>query len=353
MHKHYKMTKINIFLAIALFFLAHLAQAQTAAKSQYAAFYELGGNSFKSGVGIDARMRYEGSRFSWAANATLNEGRLAPNRYANYAPLSLAVSGLMGSTHSLEVGIGLRPRLHTVGKTYEAKEYSEGYVSHFYQNISLDMLPTVGYRVQPADGRFFGKLYIVPIGIGERSDGKYGTLNWFPLSEVQYSLMGLCLGFNLNKMTENDAENERPHLQHSVLLDYGQGVTYDLRFNHNTNVSFTTSVGFGARTFGAVYSPHFGLEDWNVRTTAIVGKKSAAFETGVQFSTGVVQYYEETNGTIIEQNKSVLLLGVPVGFRLQYPTSGIVARAYMLPAIAPTLRAAPTLTACLGLGWSF
>jgi hypothetical protein len=348
------MKKNKLPLITALFYLAHFAQAQTAIQAQYAAFYEIGGNSFVRGVGVDRRVRYEGSRFSWAANATFNQGRLLPPQYGNvYAPVSVAVSGLMGSTHSLEVGLGVRPRVHGVGKTYEAKEYSDGYITHFYQNISLDILPTVGYRVQPADGRFFGKIYIVPIAIGEKSNGKYGALNWFPLSEVQYSPIGLCLGFNLNKITENDDEPERKSLQHSVLLDYGQGLTYDLRINRPENLSFSASLGFGMRTFGAVYSPHYGLEDWNLRGTAILGKKTAAFEAGVQVSTGILNYYEETDGTAVEQKRNAIFVGVPVGFRLQYPTSGIVARAYILPAFAPAVRSAPTMTACLGLGWSF
>jgi hypothetical protein len=349
------MSQKSILFLFFLLCVAPLAQAQT----QYAAFYELGGNSFVAGVGVDRLVRYEDSKFSWAANATLNQGALLSQKYGSYyAPVSVAVSGLFGKTHSLEVGLGLRPRLHYVGRTEEAKEYSDGYVTHFYRNISVDILPTIGYRVQPADGRFFSKLYLTPIAIGERSAGKYGTLNWFPLSEVQYSPIGLCLGFNLNKISENADETERKTLQHSVLLDYGQGITYDLRINRAENISFAASIGVGARTFGAQYSPHFGWQDWNLRGTALftnsmLGTKTAAFEAGLQVSHGHMAYYETVDGLGVQQEQNVLFLGVPVGFRLQYPTSGIIARAYMMPAFTPSVNAIPTLTAGVGVGYSF
>jgi hypothetical protein len=353
------MSQKSILFLFFLLCAAPLAKAQTEAQTQYAAFYELGGNSFLGGVGVDRRVRYEDSKFSWAANATLNLGALLPPRYGNsYAPFSVAVSGLVGKTHSFEVGLGLRPRLHGVSKTYEAKEYSEGYISHYYQNISMDILPTIGYRVQPADGRFFGKFYFSPWGWGERADGKYGLLNWFPISEVQYSLAGLCLGFNLNKISESDDETERKTLQHSVLLDYAQGITYDLRINRPGNISFAASIGVGARTFGTQYSPHYGLEDWNLRGTALfsdamLAKKTAVFEAGLQVSHGHISYYETVGGIGITKEQNAIFIGLPIGFRLQYPTRGLMARVYILPNFALSVNAIPNVTAGLGLGYSF
>ncbi len=341
--------KIIILLA---FIAINTVFAQT--NLQKAVYYELGGDAFKSGIGYDIRGGFGESKFGWSAHATLNETQIAWINYApfygSYAPVSLGGSLLFGTTHAVEIGLGVRPRRHTTTKQVPNLNNPQNYDTYTCPSISMDLMPMIAYRFQPKNKYFFGKIYLTPYAFGELSNATYGKLNWFPLSEVQYSLMGLDLGFNI---FEEEKPDENPKkLQHSLLLDNGLGIVYDLRFNRqNKKIDYAIEIGAGLRTFASQYQPSAAPQNWHLRGTALFGKGKTRLEAGLQASYGQIFYYP-TNATE-PTAKNDFFIGFPVGFRYQYPHSGFFARAYVLPAFALNTVYSQNITTAFGLGYTF
>ena len=328
--------RICFFLLCCLSSLTSLFAQHT---FQKAAYFELGGIAFKSGVGYDIRSRSDSSKWGWSAHGTINEGGLLPSvlNYGNlYAPVSLGGSILYGTSHCVEVGASVRPRLHYIGKENPLGAYTA------YKSVSLDIAPFVGYRYQPKNKDFFLKFYVIPISLGELSDGRYGSLNWFPLSEVQSSLAGLDLGFSLNEAT---VSTPRKTMQHSVFLDFNNGLNYDIRFNQPSK---KISYALGVALLPSIIDNPL-LRTVSLRASALFGQERACLEVGLQAT------YVNTSFSYLGYipNRGIVV-GVPLGFRYQYARSGFFARAYVMPSVQINQpNYIPNIGTSFGLGYTF
>jgi hypothetical protein len=347
------MKKIH-FLLLTL--LSYSAFAQ---ERQFATFYELGGDSFQSGLGVDMRNYTSNERVSYSFHATFNTGFLWFERYniQYFSPISAGSSFLFGKTHCLELSLSLRPRMHTVAKNYEHPIGSGSFYNNIYDNVSLDVLPSIGYRVQPRNGRFFGRFYLSPWAFGEKSNAQYGLLNWFPLGTLEHSLAGLSLGFNLNHRNEDDVYTKK-RFRHSILLDGMQGLGYDLRVNHTESLDFAGGLTCGINNLSSYNAGDNSDYDWrniSLYGTAIVGKRPAAFEGGVQISHArwVQNLYNASTNESFQAISSELILGFPLGFRLQYPNNGLTARVYALPNVSYTTKVPMSVESHIAVGYTF